>query len=54
MEDNGLKPCPFCGGQAHMAYHAGEFVRNAKKADIKPSDLRKIEDNQVALSLDMF
>ena len=29
-----LKPCPFCGGRAHIAWYAEDFVRNAKHGDV--------------------
>ena len=35
MYENKLKPCPFCGGQAHIAQYLAEFVRNTSIVVLK-------------------
>ena len=43
MYEQQLKPCPFCGGQAHVACYSGEFVRNAKRNSVEGEDVYCIE-----------
>lgn len=49
MHESELKPCPFCGGQAHIAQYVGEFVRNAKHSRTEHYNAYCIECEQCGI-----